>query len=198
MAATALTRGHVGKSATCLSGGVEATTASGEAETATSQSGGVEVTTCPDEAQSGHVANDSYGTEETGINTRSGQEQKEQVAKDSYKTEWKASAKRANWSPDKHPRVKLGKRSFAGWIRGERLRERRNRKRQVQEQEDQRARNHRRTDRNATTNGSATDARNATSCVQSGLQKMPGHHKRGTEKRRNVGAGGKGRADNPP
>ena len=85
-----LTQGHGGKSATFLSGGVEATTASGEATMVTSRPGGVKATTFSDEAQSGHVANDSYGTEEPGKNTKPGKEKEEQVAKDSYETEWKA------------------------------------------------------------------------------------------------------------
>ena len=87
MAATALTQGHGGKSATFLSGGVEATTASGEATTVTSRPGGVEATTFSHEVQSGHVANDSYGTEEPVKNTKPGQEKEEQIAKDSFETE---------------------------------------------------------------------------------------------------------------
>ena len=172
MAASALTEGQGGKSATFLSGGVEATT-------------------YPDEVQSGHVVNDSCVKEETVKNTKPGRTQGTRSERQlRNRMESKREQRwRANWRPDKHLRVKLGKRCLVGWIRGEgRLRERRNRTLQVQEQEDQRARNRRgrnETERIATLRRMGLRQMHETQLhVQSGMQKMQGPAKQGTEKRR--------------
>ena len=103
MAATALTQGHGGKSETFLSGGVEATTASGEATKVTSRPGGVEATTFSDEAQSGHVANDSYGTEEPGEKHEAWTGKEEQVAKENRAHTTVKRTRTA--SPDKRKRL---------------------------------------------------------------------------------------------